>query len=587
MKRTKSRGAACGLGAARNVACAPGRAGLALAGFLLSGPVHAQVPSVAQPVAAPLLNAHSHNDYLRVRPLEDALELGFCSVEADLVVVDGALLVAHEHATAHKARTLESLYLEPLSRRARLHGGRVHPNGPKGFRLLVDLKDEPALTWPLLAPILERFRDVLSSWQDGVLTERAIRIVFSGRAPRRELADLPLRLAAIDGGVDDEDASLYPLCSLPWTKQFRWSGAGPMPADEVAALRALVQRVHGQGRKLRFWRLPAKASVWQRLCDEGVDVLHTDDVRGLAAFLTERRLPPWPEGWRVEDGGQASVEGQACPPGIEVARFVRSEPPLHAVAVRCDLARGRFVLKPVLATNERREAKCSELARASGALALINASFFFWKDAGLEPNGAFVLDGRVVTAPKAAVEVREGRRFDVARGALILDEPFMPRFAWLSPDGDSETTWRAFVHAYAHGESVAASAAPPSCRLLVPEHVIGAGPMLLARGKDIARASALGERMFVHDKRHPRSVVATRGSVVWLICIDGRQAASLGATLDEVAAMLRELGANDALNLDGGGSSTLVWRSRVINRVSEGGVERKVPTALGIFEVAD
>ncbi len=44
----------------------------------------------------PLPQAHAHNDYEHERPLLDALSHGFCSVEADIYLVDGALLVAHD-----------------------------------------------------------------------------------------------------------------------------------------------------------------------------------------------------------------------------------------------------------------------------------------------------------------------------------------------------------------------------------------------------------------------------------------------------------------------------------------------------------
>ena len=47
----------------------------------------------------PLVHAHAHNDYEHKRPLFDALEQGFCSVEADVWLVEGKLLVAHEAAS--------------------------------------------------------------------------------------------------------------------------------------------------------------------------------------------------------------------------------------------------------------------------------------------------------------------------------------------------------------------------------------------------------------------------------------------------------------------------------------------------------
>ena len=64
-----------------------------------------------------------------------------------------------------------------------------------------------------------------------------------------------------------------------------------------------------------------------------------------------------------------------------------------------------------------------------------------------------------------------------------------------------------------------------------------------------------------HANRHPRSAVALAADgAVWLVVVDGRQPLSRGVTLEELAELLLALGAADALNLDGGGSSTLVVR---------------------------
>jgi hypothetical protein len=57
---------------------------------------------------------HAHNDYEHERPLHEALELGFCSVEADVHLVAGSLLVAHDLGDTDPERTLQSLYLGPL-----------------------------------------------------------------------------------------------------------------------------------------------------------------------------------------------------------------------------------------------------------------------------------------------------------------------------------------------------------------------------------------------------------------------------------------------------------------------------------------
>jgi hypothetical protein len=78
-------------------------------------------------------------------PLLDALEQGFCSVEADIYLVNGALLVAHDRDKVKPDRTLLSLYLDPLRKRVRENGGKVYRNGRSSF-LLIDVKSDAEAT---------------------------------------------------------------------------------------------------------------------------------------------------------------------------------------------------------------------------------------------------------------------------------------------------------------------------------------------------------------------------------------------------------------------------------------------------------
>ena len=67
----------------------------------------------------PLPRAHAHNDYQHERPLLDALDHGFGSIEADIHLINGNLLVAHNRDEAQPDRTLQGLYLDPLRQRIR------------------------------------------------------------------------------------------------------------------------------------------------------------------------------------------------------------------------------------------------------------------------------------------------------------------------------------------------------------------------------------------------------------------------------------------------------------------------------------
>ena len=109
----------------------------------------------------PLQRAHAHNDYYHSRPLLDALSHGFCSVEADIFLVEDQLLVGHYATELRKERTLESLYLEPLRKRTIENRGRVYRDGPP-FTLLIDIKSSGPETYAVLRQQLASYRDILT-----------------------------------------------------------------------------------------------------------------------------------------------------------------------------------------------------------------------------------------------------------------------------------------------------------------------------------------------------------------------------------------------------------------------------------------
>jgi hypothetical protein len=242
-----------------------------------------------EPAARPLIRAHAHNDYQHSRPLLDALDHGFCSVEADIFLVDGQLLVGHVPAELKPERTLQALYLDPLRRRVQDNGGRVYRNGPQ-FTLLIDVKTDAGRTYAVLREVLACYAEMLTSVRDGVVEKRAVTVIISGNRAEQAVAAEPLRYVGIDGRLADLDTQrpshLVPLISDNWRLHFRWRGQGPMPEAERQKLRAIVEKAHGKARRVRFWGTPDDPAVWRELLDAGVDLLNADDLAGLERFFS-------------------------------------------------------------------------------------------------------------------------------------------------------------------------------------------------------------------------------------------------------------------------------------------------------------
>jgi glycerophosphoryl diester phosphodiesterase len=238
----------------------------------------------------PLPNAHAHNDYWHERPLIDALDHGFTSVEADIFVVDGKLLVGHARGELKPERTLESLYLEPLARCTKENGGRVHQGGER-FILLVDIKSDAQAALAAANEALSKYSDMLTVVENGEVKQGAVTIVFSGNRPIAEMESAKLRYAGIDGRLSDLDSNrpshFMPMISDNWTSHFTWRGDGEMPAEERRKLKEIVDKVHGAGRIARFWGTPEKEAVWRELRSAGVDLIGTDQLDRLATFLRD------------------------------------------------------------------------------------------------------------------------------------------------------------------------------------------------------------------------------------------------------------------------------------------------------------
>lgn len=256
-----------------------------------------------------------------------------------------------------------------------------------------------------------------------------------------------------------------------------------------------------------------------------------------------------------------------------MTRFERPGPaPLVGYAIRLDLA-GHGIRFATTAGDtskggEFTAALTSEALARAGAQLAVNASYFlpfrggkkggedYYPHVGdsVSASGAVVAQRRTVSPVETTIDVR-------VDGILCM------RGAWLRILGGQRCPRTA-------------------------TDAVAAGPLLLLHRK----ASDFAE----HDPEYaatpaPRTALGVSADhrTAWIVVIDGRQPGySVGASLDELAAIFSALGASDAINLDGGGSTTLVGRDtngkpRILNRPIHTGIpgrERPVANQLFIFD---
>jgi hypothetical protein len=108
-----------------------------------------------------------------------------------------------------------------------------------------------------------------------------------------------------------------------------------------------------------------------------------------------------------------------------------------------------------------------------------------------------------------------------------------------------------------------------------PGHLVQAGPLLVRDGRSLIDGEdregfSAGAGQFDSDitiERHPRCALGVGDGELLAVCCDGRRSGvDAGLGLDELARLMISFGARDAINLDGGGSATLVHRGHLLNR---------------------
>ncbi|QKZ14102.1 alkaline phosphatase [Spirosoma sp. KUDC1026] len=236
--------------------------------------------------------AHAHNDYEHTIPFWQAYDQQFGSIEADIYARNGQLYVAHDTADITPDRTLDALYIQPIVGKVKANKGKAYADADYTLQWLIDLKTPAALSLPLLVKALSAYPDVFG-------TGGPVQVVVSGNVPApTQFGQFPNWLK-FDGRPNitytPEQLTHIGLISQDFTKYTRWNGKGLIVKKEREAIQAVVDQVHKQGKKIRFWATPDNINTWKSLMNLGVDFINTDNLAGLGRFLSTRQTAEYQE----------------------------------------------------------------------------------------------------------------------------------------------------------------------------------------------------------------------------------------------------------------------------------------------------
>lgn len=233
-------------------------------------------------------SGHSHNDYMHEHPLFDALSYGYKSIEIDVWLHDGKLVVSHNPTDLDKKKDIEELYLKPIQERIRANGGRVYAGDTTPTVFMVEFKSEPEAAYIKLKELIEKYKGLFC---DRMGQGGPVKLLLTGNRPWTTLLKGMERYVTADGAIsqsaDPAPAYIIERVSDPYTDHFTWRGKGDMPSGQKAKLEKLVKTAHEHGRQIRFYACPENENIWRTLLDAGVDWINVDDLGRFAAFYKD------------------------------------------------------------------------------------------------------------------------------------------------------------------------------------------------------------------------------------------------------------------------------------------------------------
>lgn len=223
---------------------------------------------------------HSHNDYLQPVPFWDAFSAGCASIEVDVILQEGELMVAHEKRSIQKQRTLESLYLKPIQQAVAL--GLIQEFN---FHLLIDLKTEGYATLEVLVKEVAPYAPLLYGPQN----PKGLKLIISGNRPKpADYKKYPDWLV-FDYQSSELTADLpwekIGMVSLPFSKFSIWNGKGRIVEAQRQKLSSFIDMVHSFDRPVRFWASPDGKSAWKAFHELGIDYINTDRPAEANSYL--------------------------------------------------------------------------------------------------------------------------------------------------------------------------------------------------------------------------------------------------------------------------------------------------------------
>ena len=264
--------------------------------------------------------------------------------------------------------------------------------------------------------------------------------------------------------------------------------------------------------------------------------------------------------------------------GIILMEGYNSDVPLRAWAVIIPKSNNK--IKILVSDDDDGLETPQEMAKKTGAVVVINGGYFSRGQYPISHVGLLKSKNKLIEPASGSV-IRDNIRYNINRGALGIMYDNTVDISWASTLNDSIFFWDYPINNRPGNPALVNYDNAQYWSVVEAMH---AGPILINKGLQMVTTE---EEIFFNtpvDGIQPRSAMGLKknGDVIFMV-VDGRQIDSRGVYLKELAMLMAQFDCEQALNLDGGGSSALIINGKLINKPIGLKTQRQVMSCVGVI----
>ena len=244
--------------------------------------------SFSQKNAKPIISSRNFSNQSE---LWESIGNGIFNYQADVMYIYGKLYVTPlmPDSAKHKLPTLTEAYLYPLYNQFKKNSGEIIPGYSGDVFLILNFTSQPTQIYKQLAIEMRPFSDMLTYNIDGTEHQGKLGILIKDKSQLEKINNIKPSFLGLVGNLSDIDKNMdsnkMPLIEVDFSELTAWKGIGNIPFEDFTKIKALVDKVHAQKKKISIANCPSYKTVADLILTSKADFMTTAEATRIAGFF--------------------------------------------------------------------------------------------------------------------------------------------------------------------------------------------------------------------------------------------------------------------------------------------------------------